>query len=121
MTGAFAAASRGQAGAVLVLGGPLHSHNKLIADLALKNRLPAISAYRSFPDRGGLVSYGVSMTEPYRRAATYVDRILKGAKPADLPVEEPMKFELVINMKTAKTLGVRITPELLLRSDELIE
>jgi putative ABC transport system substrate-binding protein len=121
LTGAFAAASRGQAGAVLVLGGPLHSHNKLIADLALKNRLPAISAYRSFPDRGGLVSYGVSMTEPYRRAATYVDRILKGAKPADLPVEQPTKLELVINLKAAKALGLTIPPSVLMRADEVIE
>lgn len=121
LPGAFRAANRAQAGSLLILGGPLHTHNKQIAELALKNRMPAISAYRSFPDRGGLVSYGVSMGEPYRRAATYVDRILKGAKPADLPVEQPTKLEMVINLKTAKALGLTIPPAVLMRADEVIE
>jgi putative ABC transport system substrate-binding protein len=92
-----------------------------IVDLAAKHRLPTIYSTRDFVDAGGLMAYGVSRLEMYRHAATYVDKILKGAKPADLPVEQPNKFELVINLKTAKALGLTISPSLLQRADQVIE
>jgi putative ABC transport system substrate-binding protein len=94
---------------------------KRIADLAAKSRLPSIFHLREFADSGGLVAYGVDRSDLFRRAAVYVDKILKGAKPGDLPIQQPTKFELVINMKTAKALGVTIRPSLLLRADRVIE
>lgn len=104
-----------------MLGGPLQSYNKQIADLAMKNRTPAISPYRTFPEGGGLMSYGVDLSDLYRRTATHIHKILKGANPADLPVEQPTKFELVINLKTAKAIGLVIPSSMLMRADEVIE
>ena len=92
-----------------------------IADLALKQKLPAIGHVRNFADSGGLMAYGVDQNDQMRRAATYVDRILKGARPADLPVQQPSKFQLVINLKTAKALGLTIPQSVLLRADQVIE
>ena len=92
-----------------------------IAEMALANRLPAVSVLKEFADAGLLLSYGANLQDQYRRVASFVDRIFKGAKPADLPVEQPTKFELVINLKTAKTLGVEVPPTLLIRADEVIE
>ena len=102
--------------------GPLMGLNrKRIADFALKSRLPAIYQTKEYVDAGGLMSYGADQTDSYRRVAYYVDRILKGAKPADLPVEQPTKFELVINLKTAKQIGVTIPPEVLARANRVIK
>jgi putative tryptophan/tyrosine transport system substrate-binding protein len=119
---AFEDAVKQGAQAVVQLPTPQISiHLQRIADLALKNRLPAMYISDEFPKAGGLVSYGVNLAALFRRAAYYVDRILKGAKPADLPVEQPTKFELVINLKTAKALGLVIPPTLLATADEVIE
>jgi putative tryptophan/tyrosine transport system substrate-binding protein len=102
--------------------GPLMITNgKRIADFALKSRLPSIYGRREFVDEGGLMSYGADIADSYRRVAYYVDRILKGAKPADLPVEQPTKFEFVINLKTAKQIGLTIPPEVLARANRLIK
>jgi putative ABC transport system substrate-binding protein len=96
-------------------------HRQRIIDFVAERHLPAIYESREFVDAGGLVSYGIDLSAMQRRAAFYVDKILKGAKPADLPVEQPTKFELVINLRTAKTLGLTIPPSLLSRADEVIE
>ena len=102
-------------------GGPLmRAHGKRIADFALKSRLPSMYTNREYVEAGGLMSYGADLTDSYRRVAYYVDRILKGAKPADLPVEQPTKFEFVINLKTAKQIGLTVPPEVLARANKLI-
>jgi putative ABC transport system substrate-binding protein len=118
----FRSATKGRADAVLVLGNPiLNAHRKQIADLAVKHRLPATYARPEFIEAGGLIYYGTSYNDLARRAATYVDKILKGAKPADLPVEQPTKFELIINLKTAKQIGLTIPPNVLARADTVIK
>jgi putative ABC transport system substrate-binding protein len=104
------------------IGNPVNFKGRqLIADFALKNRLPSIYEERLFVESGGLMSYAPSFIDLFRRAATYVDKILKGAKPADLPVEQPTKFELIINVKTAKLLGLTIPPSVLIQVDQVIE
>ena len=119
---AFAAALKHRANAVVVgLGVVMQNNVGRVVDLVTKHRLPSVFFSREFVDAGGLMAYGVRYPDSYRRAATYVDKILKGVKPADLPVEQPTKFELVINMKTAKALGLTIPQSLLLRADQVIE
>ena len=119
---AFAAMTRERAGALLVLSdSTLLTQRERIADLAAKSRLPAVSGMRAHAEAGGLIAYGANIFDIWRRAATYVDKILKGAKPGDLPVEQPTKFELVINLKTAKALGLTIPQALLIRADEIIQ
>ena len=120
--GAFKAAAAARAGALLVIpGGILFPQRGRVVELAARTRLPALYTLRQFVDAGGLISYGADLDEIWHRAAVFVDKILKGAKPADLPVEQPTKFELVINTKTAKALGLSIPPQLLLRADEVIQ
>jgi putative ABC transport system substrate-binding protein len=122
LSGAFDQASRTRAEAVMVLGSPLLlAHQRRIVELAAKARLPVISACQEFPKAGGLISYGTNVSAMFRRAAMYIDRILKGAKPADLPVEQATTFELVVNLKTAKALGLTIPQSILIRADELIQ
>ena len=119
--GAFAAMAKERVGALLVVAdGTFMLHRTRLADLAARNRLPSLG-YRELVEAGGLMSYGPSLGDLWRRAATFVDKILKGAAPADLPVEQPTKFELVINLKTAKALGLTIPPSLLLRADQVIQ
>ena len=121
LEGAFAAMNRERAGGLMVLAHPVaFAARSQIAALAAKNQLPAVYEFREFADAGGLMSYGVSFPDLARRAATYVDKIFKGAKPADLPVEQPTKLELVINLKTAKALGLTIPQSVLIRTDEVI-
>ena len=118
----FAALSKQRPDGLYVGGGPLtYPNRKRIADLALKSRLPSMYVRREFVDAGGLMYYGADLPNSYRRVAYYVDRILKGAKAADLPVEQPTKFELVINLKTAKQIGLTIPPEVLARANKLIK
>jgi ABC-type uncharacterized transport system substrate-binding protein len=119
---AFRAASKGRAEAVLmmVVGAVASGHRTEIAELAVKSQLPVIYTQRADVDAGGLMTYGVNNTDLDRRAATYVDKILKGAKPADLPVEQPIKFELIINLKAAKQIGLTIPPNVLARADRVI-
>jgi ABC-type uncharacterized transport system substrate-binding protein len=119
---AFSEMARARAGALTVLQSTtFFLERRRLVDLAAKNRLPAVYTSREFVDAGGLMSYGPDFADLFRRAATYVDKILRGAKPGDLPVEQPAKFELVINLKTAKTLGLTIPPSLLARADQVIE
>jgi putative ABC transport system substrate-binding protein len=119
---AFATMVRERAQVLVVLSdGVLFNCRGQIGVMAVKNRLPAISAVREYPEAGLLLSYGIDLPDQFRRSAVFVDKIFKGAKPADLPVEQPTKFELVINLKTAKALGIDIPPTLLARADEVIE
>jgi len=108
-------------GLYLPTGPQMFTNAKRIADFALKSRLPSVYGRKETVDAGGLMSYGADIAESYRRVATYVDKILKGAKPADLPVEQPTKFELVINLKTAKQIGVTIPQKVLARADRVIK
>jgi len=118
----FQSASKQRAGAVLVLNSPnFSSHRKEVVNLAAKNRLPAMYFRSDFVEDGGLMSYATNFIDLSRRAATYVDKILKGTKPADLPVEQPKKFELIINLKTAKQIGLTIPPNVLVRADKVIK
>jgi len=119
---AFRAASKARAEAVLTLGSPILLSQRIqLADLAVKNRLPAIYGQPEFVQAGGLMTYGVNFKDLDRRAARYVDKILKGAKPADLPVEQPKKFEFIINLKAAKQIGLTIPPNVLARADRVIK
>ena len=119
---AFRAASKGRADAVLMQPGSIfNSHRTQIAELAVKSRLPAIYSSSQYVVDGGLMTYGASLPDLDRRAATYVDKILKGAKPADLPVEQPKKFEFIINLKAAKQIGLTIPPNVLVRADRVIK
>jgi len=116
---AFAGSANG--GLIVTSSALAVAHRKLIVALAARHRLPAVYAFRYYATSGGLISYGPDTTDPFRRAAGYIDRILKGEKPADLPVQAPTKYELVINLKTAKALGLEVPPSLLARADEVIE
>jgi putative ABC transport system substrate-binding protein len=119
---AFVVMARERVEALVVMSDPMFfAQRERIVDLAAKHRMPGIYEWREFAEAGGLLSYGANLADQYRRLATYVDKILKGAKPGDLPIEGPAKFDLVINMKTAKALGLTIPPSLLLRADQVIE
>ncbi len=119
---AFADIARFRADAVIILADALFiQHARRLADLALKRKLPTMSGAGYFPEAGGLLGYGADIRDNYRRAASYVDRILKGAKPADLPIEQPSKLELVFNLKTAKALGLQIPKAMLFRADRTVE
>ena len=121
LDGAFEAVAKGRAQAIIVSVSPLiRRYTKAITDLAIKNRLPSMYEASDFVEAGGLVSYSTNDTEVFRRAAVYVDKILKGAKPADLPVEQPTKFEFIVNLKTAKQIGLMIPPNVLVRADRVI-
>jgi putative ABC transport system substrate-binding protein len=119
---AFALIARERPDALLVPEGTANWQNRrLIVEFAAKSRLPAAYFWRQFADLGGLMTYGVDLPDLYRRAASYTDRVLRGANPAEMPVEQPTKFELIINLKTAKALGLTIPPSLLQRADQVIE
>jgi putative ABC transport system substrate-binding protein len=119
---AFRAASKGRAEAVLVLQSPFfNSQRKQLVDLAIKSRLPATYPQTEYTEAGGLMYYGANTPDLFRRAATYVDKILKGTKPADIPVEQPRKFELIVNLKAAKQIGLTIPPNVLVRADRVIK
>jgi putative ABC transport system substrate-binding protein len=119
---AFSEITKVRPDALITFTDPLtNSERRRIVDFAVRSRLPMISSNRTFADTGGLMTYGANLDDLVRRSAIYVDKILKGAKPADLPVEQPTKFELVVNLKTAKTLGLTIPPSLLLRADQVIQ
>jgi ABC-type uncharacterized transport system substrate-binding protein len=121
LDGAFSAMARARAEALIVFPSPmLYGERRHIVQLAAKHRLPAAYNAREFTDLGGLMAYGANIPDSVRRGADYVDKILKGAKPADLPVEQPTKYELVINLKTAKTLGLTIPQSVLVRADEIV-
>jgi putative tryptophan/tyrosine transport system substrate-binding protein len=120
--GAFRAAIKSRSNSIIVIRNPLiTSHQEQIADLAIKNRLPSMNETSDFVESGGLASYSSSDADQFRRAAVYVEKILKGAKPGDLPVEQPTKFELIINLKTAKQIGLTIPPSVLARADKVIK
>jgi putative ABC transport system substrate-binding protein len=122
LAGAFSAMTKGRAGGVIIVNSSMfYAERTRIAELATRSRVPAIYGVKEFVEAGGLMTYGINIHDSFRRAATYVDKILKGARPADLPVEQPNTFELVINLKTAKALGLTIPQSLLLRADEVIE
>jgi putative ABC transport system substrate-binding protein len=122
LDGAFRAAVKGRANALIVIQNPLLSrYRKRIADLAIKSRLPSMCEGIQYVEEGCLMNYGPNVSDQYRRAATYVDKILKGAKPADLPVEQPTKFEFVVNLKTAKQIGLTIPPNVLVRADRVLK
>jgi putative tryptophan/tyrosine transport system substrate-binding protein len=122
LEGAFQAAVQGRTSALITVRGPVLSpHSKKIADLAIKNRLPSMCEASNYVEAGCLMSYSTSDTESFRRAATYVEKILKGAKPAELPIEQPTKFEFVINLKTAKQISLTIPPNVLARADRVIK
>ena len=122
LEGAFALTAQVHSDALLVLQDSLiNMHRQHIAEFATQRHLPSVFATREWGVAGGLMSYGPSIPDLYRRAATYVDKLLKGTKPADLPVEQPMTFELVINLKTAQALGLTIPPSVLFRADEVIK
>jgi ABC-type uncharacterized transport system substrate-binding protein len=120
--GALATALHGRIGALILIEDPFTlSERKRLADFALRNRLPLLSGLRQFADAGALISYGPSLAHQLRRSAVYVDRILKGAKPAELPVEQPTNYEMVINRRTAKLIGIDVPRSVLVRADEVID
>jgi putative tryptophan/tyrosine transport system substrate-binding protein len=121
LEGVFAAAKKGRAEGMIVVGDPVtFTHRKRVADLALKNRIATIHGQIQFAEAGAMIVYGPNDADMFRRAATYVDKILKGAKPGDLPIERPVKFDFIINLKTAKQLGLAIPPNVLARANRVI-
>ena len=121
LDGAFATMARNRAGAFLILGGPMtFASRQQIADLAVQHRLPGIHLFREYAEAGLLLSFGASRKATNQRAVIYIDKILKGARPADLPVEEPSTFELIINLRTARALGLTIPQSVLVRADEVL-